>query len=129
MGVLLFLGWWQSHLKATRSARLGPVHKPLRPPTDPLVLAVLEDAAALRSGPSDAAARLARIRVAAAETLHYLELRILDRNEPARVRVDLLNIVAAHRDEETRRLLRRLAADATEAEPVRAAALQRQGAP
>lgn len=129
LGVLLFLGWWQSHLKETRSARLGPVHKPLRPPTDPVVLAVLEDAAALRAGPPDAAVRLARIKSAAPETLHYLELRILDRKEPERVRVDLLGIVAAQRDEATRRLLGRLAADSTELEAVRQAAFRGLGAP
>ena len=66
---------------------------------------------------------LDRVKSAAEETLHYLEEIVLDRNEDLSLRVDLLNVVAAHRGEATRLFFAALVGDASETPALRVAAL------
>lgn len=67
---------------------------------------------------------LARLRQAAPRLLHYLEETALLRGENVSLRVDLLNLVAQHPGEETRRFLSTLVLEPLEDPSVRLAALE-----
>jgi HEAT repeat protein len=113
----------------------APVHASVRPRQDPQVRAVLEEVGALREirrrrslpagggGDADYARGFERAAGASAETLYYLEEIALDRREDPRLRIDLIDLVARHRGEETRSFLAALVGDPEDVEAVRLAAL------
>ncbi len=111
-------------------------HPTLLPRHDPAAKGALEEIAALAAfrarrripmggaGDPEYQARLERLRAAPAGALYLLEEAALDRGRDPSLRVDLLNLVAAHRGEESRRFLSALAGEPTEDPSVRVAALE-----
>lgn len=116
-----------------------PPHPPERPRDDPAVRAALEAIGRLRAlraareippgGVGDAAYAdaLDRLRAQAPAALHYVEEAALDRRENPWLRVDLLNLAAARRDDATRRFLLLLFSDREEPPRIRLAALAALG--
>lgn len=113
-----------------------PSHPALLTPSDPAVRDGLETVDRLRrirslrtvpmggAGDREYAESLDRVRDASPRLLHFLEEVALRRGEHASLRVDLVNVVAAHRDEETRKFLSSLVIDPAEDAAVRIAALE-----
>lgn len=134
--VLLLVTWWASPKRAppARPARI-PTHRPERPREDLAVQAALSEVERLRGfrakdsvpmggvGNAEYGKALDRLRSSSAGALHYLEEAILNRAESVALRVDLLNVVAAHRGDETRRFLSVLFSDPAEEAALRLAAL------
>jgi HEAT repeat protein len=132
LGGAIYLG---SRSPAPRPPR-GAAHARLLPPSDPLVRRALEEVDRLRKirtqrpvpmggvGDPECADLLDRLRAASPELLSYLEELALGRGESESLRVDLLNIVARHRDDETRKFLASIVVDPAEVPAVRIAALE-----
>jgi HEAT repeat protein len=68
---------------------------------------------------------LDRVREGSARALFYLQVIALRRAENVSLRIDLLNVVARHREEETRTFLSLLVVDSSQDPAVRIAALER----
>lgn len=128
-------------LEARRRARPAvalpprvPTFPAQRPREDPEVRSTLEAVDRLRKiraasprpvDPRDPeyAGVLERVRAGAPVSLRYLQEAVLDRAEDAALRVELLNLVAAARGEESRAFLAALLGDPAEAPMVRVASL------
>lgn len=120
----------------SRPPERKPVHAPVQPPEAPEVRSALNEIERLRTlrserripmsgvGNPEFQAALDRLRAAAPRSLHYYEQIVLDRREEPALRVDLLNLVAGERGEETRLFLASRVSDASEADAVRLAALE-----
>src|ERR1043166_804276 len=113
-----------------------PGHSRILDRRDPAVKKGLEEIDALRRmralkripmggvGDVDYEEALQRLRRSSSPLLFFLEETSLDRRESAALRIDLLNLVAQHPGEETRRFLAALVVDSSEDESVRIAALE-----
>ncbi len=113
-----------------------PAHPPAVDRSDPAAKAGFEDMDRLRrmrlqrqipmggAGDVEYEETLARVRQSSPRLLHFLEEAALNRNGNVSLRVDFVNLVAAHPGEETRRFLSALVLDSVEDPAVRIAALE-----
>jgi hypothetical protein len=135
IALLLFAGWYSDRARRNRLARRAPTHKAVLARDDAKVQTVLQDVGDLRqmrakrdlpiggAGDREYQERLEKVRAGATVTLRYLEEIALDRNEKAGLRVEMVNLIATHRSEETRLFLASLMGDATDDVGVRIAAI------
>lgn len=113
-----------------------PAHPPALARSDPAAKAGFEEMDRLRrmrlqrqipmggAGDVEYEETLARVRQASPRLLHFIEEAALDRKGNVSLRVDLLNLVAAHVGDETRRFLSALVLDSADDPAVRIAALE-----
>ena len=134
---LLLLGgaWFLSRKPVLPPPRL-PAHAALSSPDDPVVKLLLEDVGRLRRiravrpvpmggvGDREYEEALDRIRQGSPRALFHLEQVALRPAESVSLRIDLINVIAGHRDEETRKFLSSLVIDPMEDPAVRIAALE-----